>query len=135
MALSAQIGSIQCRISGQRVLDNVGNSPAVEITWQGEGNTDGIAYSAQGTYSAYMRNGFWCGEQKGGIVLTPDGAAGVFTASGVGHSTADGGSSFRGPVYFWSDDERLAPLNGRCFVYEWEVSPDGTAEAKLFEWG
>ena len=69
------------------------------------------------------------------MVLTPDGAAGVFTASGVGHTTESGGSSFRGPIYFWSDDERLSRLNGRCFVYEWEVAADGTAEAKFFEWG
>ena len=60
-----------------------------------------------------------------GVIMAQDGVA-TFRASGVGASTADGGSKFRGVVYFDTSAPSLSRLNGTAVVYKWDVDLPGT---------
>jgi hypothetical protein len=46
----------------------------------------------------------------------------------------DGRVSFRGAIYYQTNAERLARLNGACGVYEHDVDAGGKTEGKLWEW-
>ena len=87
------------------------------------------------TYWAEMRpDGTLYGEcPNQGVIMAQDGAA-TFRASGVGASTADGGSKFRGAVYFEASAPSLSRLNGIAVVHKWDVDAAGNATWELWEW-
>ena len=68
-----------------------------------------------------------------GVIMAQDGVA-TFRASGVGASTADGGSKFRGAVYFDASAPSLSRLNGIAVVYKCDVDAAGNATWELWEW-
>ena len=83
------------------VLPTEGSLPKFEVSTQGSGTLAGVNVTTMATYWAEMRpDGTLYGEcPNQGVIMAQDGAA-TFRASGVGASTADGGSKFRGAVYF-----------------------------------
>ena len=66
--------------------------------------------------------------------MSQQGDAASFTATGIGTFTEDGGVSFRGSVFYTTDSERLAPLNGVVGVFEYESGPDGSVKGSVWEW-
>jgi hypothetical protein len=87
------------------------------------------------TYTADMRpDGTLYGEcPNQGVVIAEDGVA-TFTATGIGTFTEDGGSSFKGMVYFQTSAPSLSSLNGVAVVYDWEVDAEGNASWDMWEW-
>ena len=65
--------------------------------------------------------------------MAQDGVA-TFRANGVGAGTADGGSKFRGAVYFEASAPSLSRLNGIAVVHKWDVDAAGNATWELWEW-
>ena len=51
----------------------------------------------------------------------------TFRASGVGKFTDSGAASFGDVVYFQVSASSLSDLNGKTFVYHWEVDTEGAA--------
>jgi hypothetical protein len=68
-----------------------------------------------------------------GLLMASDGVA-TFRASGVGHFTETGGASFRGAVYFQASAPSLSDLNGKAFVFHWEVDAAGGTVWDVWEW-
>lgn len=68
-----------------------------------------------------------------GVFMTGEGIA-TFRATGAGAFTEDGGTKFRGAVYFSAAALSLVWLNGMCLVYEWDVDGAGNATWGLWEW-
>ena len=87
------------------------------------------------TYWADMKaDGSLYGEcPNAGVVMAADGVA-TFRATGAGAMTSDGGSKFRGTVYFDTKASSLASLNGKAIAYEWDVAPDGSVTWELWHW-
>ena len=129
-----KIGSLKATAT-TTVLPTKGSLPKFETSMQGSGTLAGVNVTTMGTYWAEMRpDGTLYGEcPNQGVIMAPDGVA-TFRASGVGAGTADGGSKFRGAVYFEASAPSLSRLNGMAVVYKWDVDAAGNATWELWEW-
>tara|TARA_E500000178_G_C16882395_1_gene689632 strand:- start:499 stop:849 length:351 start_codon:yes stop_codon:yes gene_type:complete len=109
--------------------------PKFETTGQGTGKLAGVEIQWMATYWADMKaDGSLYGEcPNAGVVMAADGVA-TFRATGAGAMTSDGGSKFRGTVYFDTKASSLASLNGKAIAYEWDVAPDGSVTWELWHW-
>jgi len=109
--------------------------PKFETTGQGTGKLAGVEIQWMATYWADMKaDGSLYGEcPNADVVMAADGVA-TFRATGAGAMTSDGGSKFRGTVYFDTKASSLASLNGKAIAYEWDVAPDGSATWELWHW-
>ena len=95
-----KIGSLKATTT-TTVLPTEGSLPKFEVSTQGSGTLAGVNVTTMATYWAEMRpDGTLYGEcPNQGVIMAQDGVA-TFRANGVGAGTADGGSKFRGAVYF-----------------------------------
>ena len=107
----------------------------VEVELQTEGEIQGVPCSSKWTYWSLTRpDGTIYGEGKG--VMTIEGGD-VINLTGTGACPAvgeDGSISYRGAIYFDTDSEKFASLNGGVGVHEYNASPDGTATTKVWRW-
>jgi hypothetical protein len=132
--LGSHVGSISGPTS-MKSISAVNGMPTFETTASGlSGNLAGAEVTSFATYNATMRaDGSFYGEcPNAGVIMTADGVA-TFRATGIGHPTAEGGFAFKGVAYFEAHAASLASLNGKAVVYDWDVSPDGTAQWELWE--
>ena len=132
--LGEKLGSIQGGTTN-KTLPVEGSLPKFETTTEGSGTLAGVDVTNMATYSSEMRaDGTLYGEcPNQGVIMAQDGVA-TFRASGVGAGTADGGSKFRGAVYFEASAPSLSRLNGMAVVYKWDVDAAGNATWELWEW-
>ena len=132
--LGEKLGSMQLTTSN-KVLPSTGSLPRFETTTIGSGTLAGTEVNGMATYTADMRpDGTLYGEcPNQGVVIAEDGVA-TFTATGIGTFTEDGGSSFKGMVYFQTSAPSLSSLNGVAVVYDWVVDAEGNASWDLWEW-
>ena len=132
--LGEKIGSMQ-QTTTDKLLPGNGALPRFETTAQGSGTLAGTEVQGMATYTSDMRaDGTLYGEcPNQGLVMAADGVA-TFTATGIGTFTEDGGSSFKGMVYFQASAPSLSSLNGKAVVYDWVVDPEGNASWDLWEW-
>ena len=132
--LGEKLGSIQGGTTN-KTLPIEGSLPKFETTTEGSGTLAGVDVTSMATYSSEMRaDGALYGEcPNQGVIMAQDGVA-TFRASGVGAGTADGGSKFRGAVYFEASAPSLSRLNGMAVVYKWDVDAAGNATWELWEW-
>lgn len=132
--LGEKIGSIKATTIN-KALPTDGSLPKLESSTQGSGTLAGVNVTSMATFWAEMRpDGTLYGEcPNQGVIMASDGVA-TFRASGVGAFTADGGSKFRGAVYFQASAPSLSRLNGMAVVYKWDVDAAGNATWELWEW-
>ena len=132
--LGEKLGSIQGGTTN-KTLPVEGSLPKFETTTEGSGTLAGVDVTNMATYSSEMRaDGTLYGEcPNQGVIMAQDGVA-TFRASGVGAGTADGGSKFRGAVYFEASAPSLSRLNGIAVVHKWDVDAAGNATWELWEW-
>ena len=132
--LGEKVGSMTATTRNKN-LPGDGACPKFETSTDGGGTLAGVEVKTMATYSAEMRaDGSIYGEcPNAGVIMTADGVA-TFRATGAGRFTEDGGSSFRGAVYFQTAAPSLASLNGKAFVYEWDVDSNGDATWEVWEW-
>ena len=132
--LGEKLGSMQLT-TRNKVLPGNGSLPSFETTTIGSGTLAGTEVNGMATYTANMRpDGTLYGEcPNQGVVIAEDGVA-TFTATGIGTFTEDGGSSFKGMVYFQTSAPSLSSLNGVAVVYDWVVDAEGNASWDMWEW-
>ena len=129
-----KIGSLKGSTTA-KTLSVEGSLPKFEVSAQTSGTLAGVNVTTMATYWAEMRpDGTLYGEcPNQGVIMAQDGVA-TFRANGVGAGTADGGSKFRGAVYFEASAPSLSRLNGMAVVYKWDVDAAGNATWELWEW-
>jgi len=110
--LGDQIGSMESA-TVNKTLTADGALPKFEVSATGAGQLCGVDVTSIATYIAQMRSdGSLYGEcPNAGVVMAADGVA-TFRASGASSFTEDGGSKFRGVVYFETAAPSLSSLNG-----------------------
>jgi hypothetical protein len=122
------------KIIGRRVLPNPGGGPKMEISIETQGKLLGIEVTETGTYwSAVRPDGSLFGEGQG-ILVGKGGELATWVAQGVGTMKPDGGTSFRGAVYYSSSSRDWARLNSIAVVYEYEAGAQGNTSAQAWEW-
>ena len=132
--LGEKLGSMQLTTRNS-VLPANGALPSFEATAEGSGTLAGAEVKVVTTFTADMRaDGTLYGEcPNQGVVMTADGVA-TFTATGIGTFTEDGGSIFKGMVYFQASAPSLSSLNGTAVVFDWVEDSEGNASWDLWEW-
>lgn len=127
-----KLGSIQCT-SRTKALPAEGPLPRFEVTAEGPGTLAGVDVQSIATYQGAVRaDGFIRGEcPNSGVVMAQDGVA-TFSATGIGSFTEEGGSSWKGVVYFHAAAPSLASLNGVAVAYTWDVDSEGNAAWELW---
>ena len=132
--LGEKVGSLKAT-AAVKPLSAKNSRPVFEVTGQGAGTLGNGEVSFMATYTAEVQaDGSLLGEcPNAGVVMAQDGI-GTFRATGAGAFTEDGGSTFRGVVYFQSDAPSLAGLNGKAVVYDWDVDANMNATWELWEW-
>ena len=130
--LAEKLGTIQST-TRTKALPAEGTLPRFEVTAEGSGTLAGANVNSLATYQGRVRaDGFIEGEcPNSGVVMTGDGVA-TFRATGIGSFTEDGGSSWRGVVYFNATAPSLAGLNGVAVAYSWDVDGEGNATWELW---
>ena len=129
--LGKHVGSMKGQTEVKAMPSEYG-MPKLETTGAGEGTLLGHSVQFMATYQAEMQpDGSFFGEcPNSGVILSQAGAA-TYRATGAGHPTEDGGSKFRGAVYFASHSEAFSELNGKACVYKWDVDADGVASWEI----
>ena len=130
--LAEKLGTIQST-TRTKALPAEGTLPRFEVTAEGSGTLARANVNSLATYQGGVRaDGFIEGEcPNSGVVMTGDGVA-TFRATGIGSFTEDGGSSWRGVVYFNATAPSLAGLNGVAVAYSWDVDGEGNATWELW---
>ena len=122
------------KISGYRVLDTEG--PTIETTITGTGIINGIEVTDIVTYwskpSESDLKTFHADGQ--GIISTKDGDIPTWKGYGIGryngHNRTDKGSVF----FKTSTNGKLALLNNKIGVFEYEADENGNTNGKIWEW-
>lgn len=128
------IGEEQGQTSGTRVLSTDGGHPVIEASFQATGIMLGVEIEDLGTYESVLRaDGTLWGEGQG-FTMTKEGETITWHGSGVGVFDDTGAVDWRGALYFETTADRFTRLNTIAGVYEFHVTPDGKATAKLYEW-
>ncbi len=132
--LGEKVGSLQATVT-VKTLSAKNSRPVFEVSGQGAGSLGSGEVNFMATYSAEVQaDGSLYGEcPNAGVVMAQDGI-GTFRATGAGAFTEDGGSTFRGVVYFHSEAPSLAGLNGKAVVDDWEVDANMNATGDRWEW-
>jgi hypothetical protein len=129
------LGEEYGQITGIRVPPSEGPGPAIEASYQASGKLFGYEIMDLGTYTAVPRPGGFLLGQGQGLIMTQDGETVAWTGQGVGKPTGKGpAASWRGAVYYATESQKLARLNGMAVVYEYEVDENGKTHAKIWEW-
>ncbi|MEU8922894.1 hypothetical protein AB0D10_18450 [Kitasatospora sp. NPDC048545] len=132
--LGDKIGDTASQETGRRVLSAGDGHVTVEVSFRGTGDYFGTAVSGFGTYEAEARpDGTLYGEGQG-IDMTADGDTVTWHGSGVGHMTKDGGTSFRGALFFATVSPALERLNGIAGVFEFDTDASGKSTGTFYEW-
>ena len=130
--LLEKLGTIQCTTIS-KALPVEGALPSFEVVAEGTGTLAGADVNSLATYQGTVRaDGFIEGEcPNAGVIMTGDGVA-TFRATGIGSFTEDGGSSWKGVVYFNATAPSLASLNGVAVAYSWDVDGEGNATWEMW---
>ena len=108
--------------------------PTMEVSFRGQGQLGGHDIVDTGTYeTALGADGLLRGGGEG-LSMTADGDVVSWKAHGVGRPTHGGGASYRGAIFYSTNSERMARLNGAVGVFEFETSADGKVHGTVWEW-
>ena len=131
--LGDKIGEESGQITSVKVVSS--NPPTTEVSFQATGQILGVETSTIGTYQSVMRpDGTIYGEGEG-LVMTADGEGLSWKGSGVGSLTGEGmGAKYRGAIYYSTESEKLAKLNGIAAVFEFEADAEGKTNGLIWEW-
>lgn len=133
--LGQQLGEDRGQITNTRILPTEpGQPPKVEISFETHGTLLDIAAKETATYCAVARpDGLLYGEGQG-VLMSSQGDLATWRGQGVGRITENGGTEFRGAIYFETASPNWARLNSVVGVYEHSADESGKVENKLWEW-
>jgi hypothetical protein len=126
------------KISGYRVLDTEG--PTIETTITGTGLINGIEVTDIVTYwskpsSKDSNDGKTFSAEGQGIILTKDGEMATWKGYGIGRYNGRNRAD-RGSVFFKTSttNGKLAFLNNKIGVFEYEADENRNTSGKIWEW-
>lgn len=122
------------RVTGRRVLANLGGGPKMETSFEATGKLLGIDEKETGTYWSVVRpDGTLYGEGQG-ILTGKGGELATWVGQGVGTIKQDGGVSYRGAVYYQTSTQAWTRLNSVAAIFEFDIDAQGNSRALLWEW-
>ncbi|MFJ6385484.1 hypothetical protein ACIQI7_36455 [Kitasatospora sp. NPDC092039] len=132
--LGELIGEFHGQNTGRRVVAVGDGHVTIETSIRITGSYFGTAVNGFGTYDAEPRpDGTVYGEGQG-VDMTADGQSVTWHGNGLGHLTENGGTSFRGALFFSTAAPQLERLNGVVGLFEFDTDADERITGKLYEW-
>ncbi|MEU9131228.1 hypothetical protein AB0D08_24500 [Kitasatospora sp. NPDC048540] len=129
------VGVESGRTTVQRVVaSDHGLPPAVETSFEADGQLLGVPVHDLGSYTARLRADGTLSGLGQGVLMSPTGAHASWTGLGVGRFAEGGGTSWRGVIVYESASPEFADLRGVAGAFEWDVEADGSAHGKLWAW-
>ncbi|HEX6673053.1 MAG TPA: hypothetical protein VF084_12525 [Nitrososphaeraceae archaeon] len=127
------------KISGYRILDVEG--PTIETSITGTGIINGIEvsdivtyWSKPSSYQSSIQNNEKTFDAEGqGVILTKDGEMVTWKGYGIGRYNGRNRTD-RGSVFFKASNGKLAFLNNKIGVFEYEADENGNTNGKIWEW-
>ncbi len=132
--LGDSLGDVRGKVVLRRVLPSPAGGLRTESSQAGGGTLLGVSYQESSTYESELRPDGTLFGQGQGIYMGAGGELATWIGQGVGLISNDGGVSFRGAIYLYSESEKWRRLNGVASVYEYQVNADDTYEGQLWEW-
>jgi hypothetical protein len=129
------IGESTGRITGVKILEAAGEQSKFEVSFQGQGKLDGVAFDAICTYwQEFWPDGVVYGE--GDVLLTtPEGERLWWKGFGVGKLTGEGFSASFAPCgCIQTSAQRFARLNGVATIGEYDTDAEGNYHWRIWEW-
>ncbi len=132
--LGDKVGELTGQMTGLRILET-SPTPKAEVSFQAEGHLLGVDTQEMATYTSEMRpDGSMYGEGKG-VSMGSNGEVATWVGNGIGIPTGKGmGAKWRGAIYYSTQVEAWAKLNGISVVYEFDVAEDGKVSATTYAW-
>ena len=127
------------KISGYRILDVEGSTIETSITGTGIINgievSDIVTYwSKPSSYQSSIQNNEKTFDAEGqGVILTKDGEMVTWKGYGIGRYNGRNRTD-RGSVFFKASNGKLAFLNNKIGVFEYEADENGNTNGKIWEW-
>jgi hypothetical protein len=129
-----KVGEGRGKVTSQRVLPNPGGAPKMETSFRSTSKLLGVDVIEHGTYWSVVRpDGSLYGEGQG-IMMGKQGESATWVGQGVGTIKRDGGVSYRGAVYYQTEQSKWSSLNSVAAIFEFEVDAEGNTRAELWEW-
>jgi hypothetical protein len=134
--IGEKIGEFTGKNTGRRIIPNDEHGPKMEISMEQVGKFFGVDVVDYGTYEAVMCDGGYLDGKGQGIMMTKDGESVTWVATGLGRFTGKGQSvQWRGSLQYRTQSQKLARVNGVCFVFEYDIDETGnTSQGRVFEW-
>ena len=137
--LEDKIYEQKCKISGYRILDV--ERPTIETSITGTGIINGIEvsdivryWSKPSSYQSSIQNNEKTFDAEGqGVILTKDGEMVTWKGYGIGRYNGRNRTD-RGSVFFKASNGKLAFLNNKIGVFEYEADENGNTNGKIWEW-
>ena len=130
--IGEKIGETKGKRLVRRVIST--DPTTVEVTFEDSGHMLGAATTGLGTYTSVVGlDGSIFGEGQG-VMMTQDGEAITWKATGFGKFGAEGATSYRGMLFFKTASQKLARLNNACGAFEFDTDGSGNTVSKMWEW-
>ena len=122
-------------MNSTRVLPPQDGKPALEVTFEGDGQLNGVDAHFVTTYWMHIRpdGTVYAETNEQGVIVTGDGMT-TYSGAGTGHMTPDGGSAVVGALYLHNPPGKLESLRETAVVFEWAADGGGNARLVLTEW-
>jgi hypothetical protein len=132
--LGEKIGEMSGKINSQRVLSVADGGLKMESSFGATGLLLDAKVKETGTYWTVVRpDGTLYGEGQG-VMILKDGKMATWTGHGVGVTKKDGGSSYRGTIYFQTMPPKWSRLNKVGVLFEYEIDGEGNTRSEYWEW-
>jgi hypothetical protein len=132
--LGEKIGEMSGKINSQRVLSVADGGLKMESSFGATGSLLDAKVKETGTYWTVVRpDGTLYGEGQG-VMILKDGKMATWTGHGVGVTKKDGGSSYRGTIYFQTMPPKWSRLNKVGVLFEYEIDAEGNTRSEYWEW-
>jgi hypothetical protein len=131
--LGEQFAASKGKRTSRRVL-SVDGGFTVEVSFEAKGMLAGVEYMEVASYTSSTRpDGGLFGSGQG-VIITKDGEVVTWKGSGIGEVDAQGGTEYRGAIYFSTTSGKLAWLNKIAGVFEFSGDAEGNTDSKVWEW-
>ena len=122
-------------ITNIRVLPATAEGANYEVCLTATGELQGSKYTTNWTYTQTMRNDGSIIGGGDGVMTTECGNTIYLKGSGSATGVDSSGTfPFRVINHYHTLSEKFADLNGIAVVGEYDVSPEGTTDAKMWHW-
>jgi hypothetical protein len=131
----SMLGDVICEETGTVTGTTELSDGKFDVSLTSSGQIRGVDETSEWTYWSETRaDGTVYGEGNG-VMTTAEGD--VINMRGVGGAKSvgeDGSVAYRGAMFFHTDSQEHAALNGGTGVFEYNVDSDGVTKTTVWEW-